>query len=81
MSTAVHVSDRKQQLVAGQPVWAKLFYMVRTGNLQEALQEALRFQQAIEHREASFVNHFRTWIESSDRKCVYSLREIFDLTL
>ena len=56
------------QLVAGQPLWAKLFYLVRTGRVQEALAEALQFQPAIEIREPSFVNHFKTWIESPDRK-------------
>jgi nuclear pore complex protein Nup93 len=57
-------------MVAGQPLWARLFYLIRTGHVQEALREASQFQQAIEHREASFVNHFRTWIESPERKCV-----------
>ncbi|KAF8876484.1 nucleoporin-interacting protein NIC96 [Infundibulicybe gibba] len=56
------------ELVAGQPLWARLFYLVRTGHVQEALNEALQFQNAIEHREASFVNHFKTWIESQDRR-------------
>ncbi|CAA7267671.1 unnamed protein product [Cyclocybe aegerita] len=60
--------EERIELVAGQPLWAKLFYLVRTGHIQEALTEALHFQQAIENREASFVNHFRTWIESPDRK-------------
>jgi nuclear pore complex protein Nup93 len=32
------------------------------------LQEALQNQQVIEHREASFISHFRTWIESPERK-------------
>ncbi|KAH9487230.1 Nucleoporin NIC96 [Psilocybe cubensis] len=56
------------ELVAGQPIWAKLFYLIRTGHTNEALAEALQFQNAIESREASFVNHFRTWIESPERK-------------
>ncbi|KAJ3515637.1 hypothetical protein NLJ89_g1635 [Agrocybe chaxingu] len=60
--------EERIELVAGQPLWAKLFYLVRTGHIEEALAEALHFQQAIENREASFVNHFRTWIESPDRK-------------
>jgi hypothetical protein len=60
------------QLVQGQPVWARIFYLVRTGHVQEALGEALHYQQAIEHREASFVSHFRTWIESLDRRYVGS---------
>ena len=41
---------------------------MRTGHVQEALEETLKFQQAIEHRETSFVSHFRAWIESTDRK-------------
>jgi hypothetical protein len=56
------------QLVTGQPLWVRLFYLVRTGHIQEALDEALRMQPAIEHREAGFVHHFRTWAESSDRR-------------
>lgn len=45
-----------------------MFYLVRTGHVQEVLDEALHHQHAIEHREASFVSHFRTWIESPDRR-------------
>ncbi|EGO19481.1 hypothetical protein SERLADRAFT_453453 [Serpula lacrymans var. lacrymans S7.9] len=56
------------ELVAGQPLWARLFCLVRSGHAQEALDEALRYQQAIEHREASFVNHFQSWIGSPDRR-------------
>ncbi|KZT68459.1 nucleoporin-interacting protein NIC96 [Daedalea quercina L-15889] len=56
------------ELIAGQPLWAKLFYLVRTGNPQDALAEALRYHQAVEHREAGFISHFRAWIDSPDRK-------------
>ncbi|KAH0590136.1 hypothetical protein H2248_000313 [Termitomyces sp. 'cryptogamus'] len=56
------------ELVAGQPLWARLFYLVRTGHVEEALAEALKFQDAIQHREASFLTHFKTWIESPERK-------------
>ncbi|KAF8060888.1 Nup93/Nic96-domain-containing protein [Lyophyllum atratum] len=56
------------ELVAGQPLWARLFYLVRTGHVQEALDEALRYQDAIQHREPSFLTHFKTWIESPERK-------------
>ncbi|CCL98344.1 uncharacterized protein FIBRA_00338 [Fibroporia radiculosa] len=56
------------ELVSGQPIWAKLFYLVRTGHTQEALAEAMQYQNAIEHRESGFLSHFRAWIESADRK-------------
>ncbi|KAH8990608.1 nucleoporin-interacting protein NIC96 [Lactarius akahatsu] len=56
------------ELVAAQPLWAKIFYLVRTGHAREALDEALAHRQAIEHREDSFVAHFRVWVESPDRR-------------
>ncbi|TFY73574.1 hypothetical protein EWM64_g10438, partial [Hericium alpestre] len=56
------------ELVASQPLWAKLYFLVRTGHGPEALAEALQYQQAIEHREDSFVSHFRSWIESPERR-------------
>ncbi|KAJ3520017.1 hypothetical protein NM688_g9219 [Phlebia brevispora] len=56
------------ELVAGQPLWAKLFYLVRTGHVNEALDEAMRSHAAIEHRESSFLSHFRAWVESPDRR-------------
>ncbi|KAI0960869.1 hypothetical protein AcV7_000128 [Taiwanofungus camphoratus] len=56
------------ELISGQPLWAKLLYLVRTGHTQEALAEALQYQHAIEHRESSFLSHFRAWIDSPDRR-------------
>ncbi|KAF8170381.1 nucleoporin-interacting protein NIC96 [Pholiota molesta] len=53
--------EDRMRSIAGQPLWAKLFYLVRTGH-------ATKFQQAIDSREASFVTQFRTWLESPDRK-------------
>jgi nuclear pore complex protein Nup93 len=45
---------------------------VRTGHAQEALDEALKSQQAIEHREDSFMSHFRSWVESPERRYEFS---------
>lgn len=66
--SVIHPTHLCVQLVAGQPLWARLFYLVRTGHVEEALAEALKFQDAIQHREASFLTHFRAWIESPERK-------------
>ncbi|EJF58768.1 nucleoporin-interacting protein NIC96 [Dichomitus squalens] len=60
--------DDRIDIVAGQPLWAKLFYLVRTGNAEAALEEATKFQSAIEHRESNFLSHFRAWVESPDRR-------------
>jgi hypothetical protein len=43
---------------------------VRTGHASEALDEALAHRIAIEHREDSFVAHFRLWLESPDHRYV-----------
>ncbi|KAJ2926873.1 hypothetical protein H1R20_g10202, partial [Candolleomyces eurysporus] len=51
--------EDKIELVAGQPLWAKLFYLIRTGHTQEALNEALHYQQAIENREPTFRDHLQ----------------------
>ncbi|TFK38656.1 nucleoporin-interacting protein NIC96 [Crucibulum laeve] len=56
------------ELFAGKPIWATLFYLVRTGYAQEALSVALEFKQVIDHRERSFVEDFKAWLESLDRK-------------
>ncbi|KAG5646921.1 hypothetical protein DXG03_001997 [Asterophora parasitica] len=67
--------EERIELVAGQPLWARLFFLVRTGHAEEALSEALRFQDAIQHRESSFLTHFKTWIESPERKLPKSHRD------
>jgi hypothetical protein len=60
--------DQRIELIAGIPLYARLFFLVRTGHVEEALAEAVQHQAAVEHREASFVAHFKTWIESPERK-------------
>ncbi|PIL30799.1 transporter [Ganoderma sinense ZZ0214-1] len=60
--------EDKIELVAGQPLWAKLFYLVRTGHVAEAVEEATRYQTAIENRESSFLSHLRAWVDSPDRR-------------
>jgi nuclear pore complex protein Nup93 len=64
-----------RQLVGGQPVWAKLFYLVRTGHGAEALDEAVRVQRALEGRDPGFVALFKAWLESGDRRLPRAARE------
>ena len=58
-------------------MWAKLFYLIRTGHTEEALDEAIKQQRALDHREPSFVTYFKTWIESPDGRFV-NLRALKD---
>ncbi|PCH33116.1 nucleoporin-interacting protein NIC96 [Wolfiporia cocos MD-104 SS10] len=67
--------DDRIELISGQPLWTKLYYLVRTGHTREAIAEATRYQQAIEHREAGFLSHFRTWLESPDRRLPRAQRD------
>ncbi|KAM5530437.1 hypothetical protein V8D89_015912 [Ganoderma adspersum] len=60
--------EDKIELVAGQPLWAKLFYLIRTGHAAEAIEEATHYQTAIENRESSFLSHLRAWVDSPDRR-------------
>ncbi|EIN13233.1 nucleoporin-interacting protein NIC96 [Punctularia strigosozonata HHB-11173 SS5] len=60
--------EERIEIVKGSPMWAQLFYLIRTGHAEEALAEAVKHQTAIEHRESGFVTHFRAWLESPDRK-------------
>ena len=56
------------KIIAGQPIWARLFYLVRTGHIDEALEEALHYQDAINRNEKGFVSFFRAWATSTERK-------------
>ncbi|KAI3609897.1 nucleoporin-interacting protein nic96 [Moniliophthora roreri] len=65
--------EERIELVRGQPVWARMFFLVRTGHAAEAAEELYNrdgglWREAIEKREAGFVECFRMWVESPDRK-------------
>lgn len=66
--SSVRLTRLYAQLVAGQALWAKLFYLIRTGHADEALNEAIMDQAAVEHKEPGFVSHLRAWSQSPDRK-------------
>lgn len=51
-------------------MWAKLFYLIRTGHTQEALSEAIGHESALNHREPSFLTYFKTWIDSPNGRWV-----------
>lgn len=59
--------EERLELIAGQPLWAKLFYLMRTGHVQECLQEALLHENAISIKERNFVTYLKAWINSPTR--------------
>ncbi|KZV61364.1 nucleoporin-interacting protein NIC96 [Peniophora sp. CONT] len=56
------------ELVAAQPLWAKLFFLVRIGAIQDALSEAQLNAQALDAREAGFTSSFRAYLEDPSRR-------------
>ncbi|EPQ61191.1 NIC-domain-containing protein [Gloeophyllum trabeum ATCC 11539] len=59
--------EERIELVSGQPLWAKLFFLVRTGHAKEALKEVEQYQALVDRHETSFISHFRAWVESPDQ--------------
>ncbi|KAG8834375.1 hypothetical protein FRC17_009050 [Serendipita sp. 399] len=68
--------EERLELISGQPLWAKLFYLIRTGHLEECLQEALAHEKAIMVKERNFVTYLKSWISSSTRKLPRSERNL-----
>ncbi|KAF9268974.1 NIC-domain-containing protein [Marasmius fiardii PR-910] len=65
--------DDRIELIRGQPVWARLFFLVRTGHAAEAVEELYGreggiWREALEKRESGFVECFRMWVESPERR-------------
>lgn len=58
-------------------MWARLFYLVRSGFAQEALVLAQRNETHIRRVDPSFVVHFATWVESPERRLSQTQRDHF----
>ncbi|VDC01189.1 unnamed protein product [Peniophora sp. CBMAI 1063] len=58
----------KIELVAAQPLWAKLFLLLRVGASSDALSEALSHHAALDAREPGFTSLFRSYLEDPGRK-------------
>ncbi|KAF8491289.1 nucleoporin-interacting protein NIC96 [Gautieria morchelliformis] len=49
------------ELVNGRPMWAQLFYLLRTGKVEEAVGEALKNKSALDGRQRDFCAQFQKW--------------------
>ncbi|KIK65662.1 hypothetical protein GYMLUDRAFT_39166 [Collybiopsis luxurians FD-317 M1] len=63
------------ELVKGTPVWAQVFFLVRVGEIPEALQVLYRLRDAVDAREPGFIEAFRIWAESADRSLPRPIRD------
>ncbi|KAF8323007.1 nucleoporin-interacting protein NIC96 [Cantharellus anzutake] len=67
--------DSRISLLAGKPLWAILYYLVRTGHLKEAIESASQHATILNSQEELFTTLLQTWAESPDRRLPLNLRE------
>lgn len=56
------------QIINSTPVWARIYYLVRTGHPQKALAFAIENEQHIQKLETTFVTYFKKWLEAPDHR-------------
>lgn len=64
------------ELINNVPVWAQIYYLIRSGHYNEALKYVLSIEHEFRSREedSNFVDYFKAWLESPDRKLSKYLR-------
>ncbi|KAG9017878.1 hypothetical protein FRB93_004689 [Tulasnella sp. JGI-2019a] len=67
--------EERLELIASKPLWAQMFYLIRTGNLKEALDVAVSCEKQLNAREPNFVTALRSWVDSSDGRLPRHIRE------
>lgn len=55
-------------IVNGIPIWALIFYLLRAGLIQEALEVAVNNKSSFKKVEQSFLSYFKAYAHSSDSK-------------
>jgi len=59
------------------PVWARIYYLLRSGHAKEALMFATENEGAIRALEKDFVAYFKAWVDAPDRRLPKLLRDRF----
>lgn len=57
------------------PIWAHIFFLLRTGHEEEALQVAVESEALLHRSDHSFVGLFKAWLDSPDRILPKSFRD------
>ncbi|GAA5897343.1 linker nucleoporin NIC96 [Sporobolomyces salmoneus] len=70
-------SNSSLEIANNTPVWARIYYLLRSGHSKEALDFALENERSIEGLEKSFVAYFKAWLDSPDRRLPKLLRDRF----
>ncbi|BGP34324.1 nuclear pore complex subunit [Rhodotorula toruloides] len=70
-------SNQALEIANNTPVWARIYYLLRSGHAKEALAFATENESAIQKLEKSFVPYFKAWLDSPDRRLPKLLRDRF----
>ncbi|GAA6062838.1 hypothetical protein JCM10212_001844 [Sporobolomyces blumeae] len=70
-------SNPSLEIANNTPVWARIYYLLRSGHANEALQFATENEAQIQKLEKSFVAYFKAWLDSPDRRLPKLLRDRF----
>ncbi|OAV94325.1 hypothetical protein PTTG_03009 [Puccinia triticina 1-1 BBBD Race 1] len=70
-------TDKRLEIINNTPVWARIFYLLRIGQVSEALKFTKSFEQHIRKTEPNFLSYFSSWASSSDRRLSKTLRDRF----
>lgn len=56
------------ELANNQPVWARIYLLLRAGHSTEALAFATENEQQLQKLDKGFVAYFKAWLDSADRR-------------
>ncbi|PLW33624.1 hypothetical protein PCANC_23913 [Puccinia coronata f. sp. avenae] len=70
-------TDKRLEIMNNTPVWARIFYLMRIGQIPEALKFTKAHEQHIRKTEPNFLSYFSSWVSNPDRRLSKTLRDQF----
>jgi len=70
-------TDKRLEIINNTPVWARIFFLLRIGQIPEALKFTKTYEQHIRKTEPNFLSYFSSWASSPDRRLSKTLRDRF----
>jgi nuclear pore complex protein Nup93 len=56
------------EMAKNQPIWARIFLLLRAGHSEEALAFATENESALQKLEKGFLSYFKAWLDSPDKR-------------
>lgn len=70
-------TDKRLEIVNNTPVWARIFYLLRIGQIQEAVKFTKTYEQHIRKTEPNFLSYLSSWASSPQNRLSKTLRDRF----